>query len=474
MGRGHGARLLGAVLVAAALAVGAVEFMNARWIGSVTARTPGETTAELDNPDRGFYYIHGFLIEDEMDWEKALADSYAWDRETRLSLVECNLQRYSGGEISQKGLDNMAGLFGGLRALGKHYIVRFVYDWDGKNMEVEPTTLAVVKRHMEQISGLVGQNKDQIFTLQGLFVGNWGEMNGTRYAGKDNWRALARQLVSVTDGDVYLAVRMPFQWRCVTGYPDLAAIPAGEAGFAARLGLFNDGMMGSESDLGTYGNTPRSEGAYDDIWRREDELAFQEELCKYAPNGGEVVYDTPYNDFPQALENMRIMRISYLNRDYDNNVFLKWQAHRVTGEGIWDGMDGLTYMDRHMGYRFTIRNARLSHHFWRNTVRVRVELQNVGFAPAYHSMKAQLVLVDGQGREAGVLPLAGELRTLWGGRDRDKPLTLEGEIPAGELTPGDYAVCLRVWSEKYGRQIELANTQGQGEHGYLIGGIQAK
>lgn len=457
-----------------ASAVWAVRRMNERWLGEVTCRTPAETADELNTPDRGFYFIHGFMIEDGMDCRRALEETFSWDRETRLALVEFNLQHYSGGDISPRGLEHIATLFDLLRTLDKHYIVRFVYDWDGKNMEVEPTDVSIVKRHMEQVGPLVNQNKDQIFTLQGLFVGNWGEMNGTRYVGKTHWRELTKQLAGVTDGDVYLAVRMPFQWRCATGYTGPIAGLAGSAEPAARLGLYNDGMMGSKSDLGTYGNTPRAEGAFDDIWQREDELAFQDELCRLVPNGGEVVYDTPYNDFPQAVENLGVMHVSYLNRDYDTSVLNKWAAYQVSGEGVWDGMDGLTYVERHLGYRFTLRKASMTYRFWRNALRVELDLRNAGFAPAYHPMTAELVFVDTRGEEKYVFPLAGDIRSLAGGADRDRTLRLTGELPLGELERGNYKICFRVRSERYAREIELANTDRYGGHGYLIGGIQAK
>ena len=70
----------------------------------------------------------------------------------------------------------------------------------------------------------------------------------------------------------------------------------------ARLGLYNDGMLGSVSDLGTYGDTKRKDATSPSYkGTREDELKFQNTLCQYVPNGGEVVSDNSYNDLQGVI-----------------------------------------------------------------------------------------------------------------------------------------------------------------------------
>ena len=100
---------------------------------------------------------------------------------------------------------------------------------------------------------------------------------------------------------------------------------------AARLSLFNDGLLGNRSDYGTY-KTDDSSGS-DVLGRRsrEEELDFQRELCRYVPNGGEVINDNPYNDFENAVKGLSERHITYLNKDYDQTVLKKWEKEKVTG-----------------------------------------------------------------------------------------------------------------------------------------------
>lgn len=447
-------------------------FMKNRWVKRVTSAVPPACTDALDNPDRGFYRIHGFPVLPGLDCEKLLEESYAWDRDTRLSLVELHLGAYADRELDADALACVQTLLDGTAARGKHVILRFLYDWDGKNMETEPQDIRMIERHMEQLGPVINRCAGIIYTTQGLFVGNWGEMNGTRYVTADQQQRLARKLASVTDEGILLAVRMPMQWRRVTDWEN-AGKTQEDAGLAARLGLYNDGMLGSESDLGTYGTFPREEAAPGRSWRREDELAFQEDLCAKVPNGGEVVYDTPWNDFPAALESLRRMHVSYLNRDYDAAALEKWSAAVVTEDGIWDGMDGLRYIERHLGYRFTVDGAALGCSFWKNRLSAAVTLRNEGFAPIYHALRPELVFVSG-GAEILALPLPGDLRTLSGGRDAANTLTLRTELELSGLPAGDYEIFLRLVSEKYGGEIVTANVNYTDGFGCPIGKIERK
>ena len=57
---------------------------------------------------------------------------------------------------------------------------------------------------------------------EGLFIGNWGEMNGTKYENDEDLVRLTKQLYSVTDSSTYLAVRTPDQWRRIMGIRDFS------------------------------------------------------------------------------------------------------------------------------------------------------------------------------------------------------------------------------------------------------------
>lgn len=108
-------------------------------------------------------------------------------------------------------------------------------------------------KHMQQVGGILTEYSDSVFTLQGLFVGNWGELNGTKYADQQSLQQLAKQLVKSTDSQMYLAVRTPVQWRKILESADADLQEDRKNPLYDRLGLFNDGMLGSGNDCGTYG-----------------------------------------------------------------------------------------------------------------------------------------------------------------------------------------------------------------------------
>ena len=97
---------------------------------------------------------------------------------------------------------------------------------------------------------------------------------------------------------------------------------------------------------------------YNDAWTREDELAFQNDLCRYVPNGGEVIIDNVYNDFDNAVKDLSQMHVSYLNSDYDSTVLNKWKETIVNGtDDVWNGMSGYDYIKRHLGYRYVLDSS---------------------------------------------------------------------------------------------------------------------
>lgn len=466
--------------------------LYARGHGEVAAesRQFTESDKQLNNPGRGFYYMHGFRIGDEeADYREDIAKRFCRDEDTRLAMIQVNLQAYRDRPISAAGLENLEKLFQALEAVDKQFVVRFLYDWDGENEAYEPEELEVILEHIRQTGPILREHRDIIFTLQGLFIGNWGEMNGTEFANQEDIRMLAEQLYDATGGELFLAVRMPMQWRMATGLawpPERAAdgsaeaqAAAGEAadgtkadgGLASKLGLYNDGMLGSWSDYGTYGNQSRQEHGAFTYWNREEELEFQEELCRTVPMGGEVIVDNLYNDFENALADMKRMHVTYLNKDFDKNVLDKWARYTVLEEGCFDGMDGLSYMERHLGYRLLIAEAAFNYEFQEDVLSVAVQMRNVGFAPLYHPVKARILLVNG---ESGVVSSYGaehELETLSGGNDAARQTAVCADISLVGEAAGQYELYLDITDEISGERILLANEQEPEELGYRIGTV---
>ncbi|MCM1213149.1 MAG: DUF4832 domain-containing protein [Lachnospiraceae bacterium] len=429
-----------------------------------------ESDRQLYNPNRGFYHMHGFHINDEeTDFRQNIADRFCRDEDTMLTMIEFNLQTFRDRPISEQGLENLEALFQALEQVDKRLIVRFLYDWNGENEQVEPENIDVILEHIRQVGPTLRKYKDRIFAMQGLFIGNWGEMNGTEYSDPQSMQMLAEELMNATDPSTFLSVRMPMQWRMVTRLGEVSGVARGDGTLASRLGLFNDGMLGSWSDYGTYGEHTREEDGDFTYWSREEELEFQEELCKMVPIGGEVIVDNSYNDFENALQDMKRMHVTYLNKDFDRNVLDKWAAHTVTEEGCFQGMDGLSYMERHLGYRLLISETVLDYQFAEDTLSADVTLRNVGFAPLYHGTDTWIVLKETDSGIVHYYPVDCNLGVLTGGNDAEQSYTVHVELMLNGKAEGDYEIYFDIRDAASGERIFLANEQDPEACGYRVG-----
>lgn len=444
--------------------------LNFRGDMNVNKYTFTESARELQNPRRGFYNLHRFMITDkETDYRELIEEEYKTDTETSLSLIEINLQMYRDSSISEAGMKNIDLLFQALSGIDKQLIIRFVYDWDGENEKYEPDTIDIILDHMEQLADVLDDYKEDIFIIQGLFIGNWGEMNGTKYFSDTDLGLLARQIADVADQSIYLSVRTPAYWRKITGIEKASPKNIDGNRLAGRLSLYNDGILGNESDYGTYrvqeyDGKKRSE--------RKAELDFQDKLCSLVPNGGEVINDNEYNDFDNAVKDLATMHITYLNEGHDEAVLDKWRDAVVIEKGVFQGVDGYTYIKQHLGYRLLIEESDFGFNYFTNSIKAVVTMKNVGFAPLYSEPEISLILYDCEEGEILSYEMEGDLLKLTGGNRANRKLKLKGEIPLRELSDTKYDVYFSIVDSSTGQFISLANEQDAEEHGYCIGSIE--
>ena len=381
-----------------------------------------------------------------------LPDIALLDPNDTLVLIEINLKNYADRALSERALSGINGLFQMLRNTGSGLIVRFLYDWCGKNMLTEPKTVDIITGHMKQLGSVIKKNADIIYILQGLFVGNWGEMHGSRYIRGDYLKRLYATLSHETGKLVRIAVRTPALWRNVTGISFNSDI----ARDCSLPGLFNDGMLGNESEYGTFSNIPVKRG---------QELKLQNKLCQFAPYGGEVVGTAPQSDAEKAVIALKNTGVSYLNRMYDEKTLLKWKKAVVINKGIWNGMSFFDYIEAHLGYRFVIRGVKLRHQAVNSVLTAKIMLENTGFAPVYHNTSAELVFVCAS-RET-VIPMQGDVDGLSRSAGT-RCLTARLSSVKDQLGSGTYDIFFRLKSLKYNITIPTANP-GTCDTGCLIG-----
>ena len=187
-----------------------------------------------------------------------------------------------GEDIEEQDLQRLCDVFSFFVQKKLDLILRFSYDFEGKGREKDPSSLSVVERHMTQIFPVLNEFADHIFVLQGIFLGSWGEMHSSRYLTKENIQKLEKEIKENLSPKIIRSVRKPVHWRMLC--TDEKEV------FSEKIGLYNDGMFGSETDLGTYAVPGEErEYAWEEAWPPEKEQAFIAQCAKYAPIGGEVI-----------------------------------------------------------------------------------------------------------------------------------------------------------------------------------------
>lgn len=429
-----------------------------------------ESNKAVVNPYCGFYHLYGYLLSDTNiqeteDWceQRLLNDSNS------IALIEINLKNYSNKKISDVALNQLETICDAYANAKKQIILRFLYDWDGKALETEPVAMKGILSHMEQLAPIINRHTNTIYLMQGVFTGNCGEMNQTHYGDNNHIIKLMEQLASVTSPDIFLSVRTPAHLRTITkaGTP-LTKQQAYTGTLASRLGLYNDGMLGTVFDCGTYDDTPFDTSDYTQKGTREEEIAFQEKLCQFVPNGGEAILENPYNDLSNAINDMSRMHVSYLNCDYDKKVLNKWKNTIYSGytDDIFNECTGYEYIQAHIGYRYVLRGfqADVTSLLFRKYA-LQVEIENTGFSPCYRPLDITFILLNNASGQTITLPANFDSRMILPG-ETIKILVEPDSLPREK---GDYTVSVSITDRTTKIPVSFANQQTNPDGSVTLG-----
>ena len=424
-----------------------------------------EKAEALVNPYCGMYRIYRFLADsdqlqpDGIEIEKVLPDA-----NQQLCLVEINLLPFNEEPLSDRALSIIKRIFAHFSKHKKQMIVRFVYDLEGKGVLNEPKDIAVILNHMSQLSTLLTRFTDSIYILQGLFIGSWGEMHSSRYLSERNMTRLARQLYECSGEKTYIALRCPSFWRMIfQTYQPLDSDTAFTGIQKARFSLYNDGIMASEADFGTYGSISALDSkTYGDKWVRDDELEFQYKLNKYVPNGGEVINECHYNDVVPAMETLKKMRVSYLHSEYDEKVLDKWKNSLSGADGaIWKKKSAYEYIEAHIGYRFTLEDVNVSLAGDKShDLKVTIKIRNLGFAPCYHKFDVKIIVRTASYAKVYEYPIDTDT-SRWMPNEK---VELTSILSTEELDQNNYVLGLSVYDSRLEKVIRLADTYSIPDH----------
>lgn len=395
-----------------AIDVGAPEDGNVVDVGSDASGPPlvrgtdfAEATGDVRNPDRGFYW-----------WD--------WNEDAALVLVKVYLgDQCDTPTLPASVLSDLRARLGGHRAGGRRVILRFNYADDGLLNRcglADAESLAIVLGHVSQLAPIFAEHEDVIAFVEAGFFGMWGEWNqelapaGTSLAAVESNRdALLTALLAAVPASRTVETRRPrFREELGAAAADLA-----------RVGLHNDCFLASADDSGTYDGA-RTVAA----WK-----AYVRDATLVVPLGGETCNDDPtYTSCTNAVTEMETLRFTYLHEGYLAAVIDGWRS-----EGCLDEIR------QRLGYRMVVRAVEAPVSLApSDALALRVELENVGFAPPSASRRLQVRLRDASGVVVDVgAPSTLDARSWAPGATH--AIVVAEALPT-DLLPGSYEVRLAL------------------------------
>ncbi len=353
-----------------------------------------ESIEKISNPDQGFYRpIYVKMDENGVTYNKnIITDS------TQLYHLRIDISAFSAktnGNIdsvfTKNSLTGLESLLSLLQEKGKNAIVRFAYDPDyGGQSNMEPD-FDIMKEHVRQVCPILNKFKTTITAVEVGMIGPWGEMHSSTIANATHTTPLIDTFLTNTT-DLAILVRTPkmiYDYLDIT-INDIKNYTIKKSSKAWRLGLFNDGYLGSSSDLDTY-------------TQREKEIAFLSNQTSHLPYGGEAVApSSDLHNIENCLPEMYQIHLNYLNVEWNDKVVDKWKQTFYTSDCGQDekyfGKTAFTYIENHMGYRFVLRDSTFKYSAKTRKFKVNLKLQNVGFGNLNKTKKAKLLFVNSENK----------------------------------------------------------------------------
>jgi hypothetical protein len=405
-----------------------------------------EKVSQKPNPFRGWFSIFPFRLPEPADFKEL---SYCLQPAETLVLVKLCIENFADRPLDAAACEQIDMIFDFFVQHDITMIVRFSYDDSGSGLTKEPASIETIKQHMRQTGPILAKYHEHILTTQGLFIGSWGEMHTSRYLGSKELTELAVCFYKACEGKLSLSVRKPSQLRMIMSelrrfYKKYEVVPVLAEAIIKSIGLYNDALLASETDYGTYADLAIFENDFTKSWTLAKELEFQRELCKGALNGGETVNDNPLNDGQSAISRFREIKITYLNSQYDKAVLDKWKNEYISYD--YENQSIYDYIGSHLGYCVCVKKAFLDR---KNKNALHVILKNEGFAPLYRKTRLKLTLT---GSSSSVCIYSAPQRQLPENCETDISCMLEN------LSPDTYKLCACLEDILTKKEICFYNT----------------
>lgn len=463
-----------------------------------------DAMATLDNFDRGFYTPQ--VLHLKPSGSKPIEKPYGKLLHLRAEISEFSSNAWlsidtTGGkrdtvrgvsqDLTEDALNVLQQTFDNIRTNKGFVIVRICYDpWYNGRSNVTPEHKWVL-RHVEQLAPVLSKNTDVIVALEMGMHGAYGEMHSDTSITYDRVAEATNLMLRNTPPELKILTRTGNYSAKVLGFDNwgvdfhidgekFAEIAKAKGDTMYRVGMFNDGYLGTQYDYGTWGADCATSIC------REEGVAWLEKYSVNTPYGGEAL--TTANGYqvintPEflAYEGFRT-HTSYLNIQWNNNLIDGWKKSHFEGKDFeYDGskidsLTGFKYVNDHLGYRFVLRESWMSDTVgFDHVLHAKFRVQNVGFGNLTWKASVKLaVLEDLEGSDLDMCPdmdyvdlpdvdfrnVHSRTISIAGG---DTVMTFDGNneievsVKLGKLRYRNYQVYLKVGN------IEFANDKPSGK-----------
>ena len=349
--------------------------------------------------------------------------------------------------------------FENCRNNGSTIALRFRYDDDGTK-NPEPATFDMLKTHIKQIgdSGLLEKYQDILMFVESGFVGCYGEQWGGKYCSLEQKAELLDLMLDIVPDPVPVTVRTPnifAKWAGI-GQKDLADWVSEPGSRAARVGMYDDGYMGSDSDLGTYSDRTAETG-----WLGRQAVT----SCFGGEFSGNLEFAQKYDTYlpENAIPEMYRTHLTYINSNifglYDNYTFGADCDVPDADNSAYYGQTVRKFIRDHLGYRFVLREAKLSKEVEQGgELQINFKVENTGFANPVRQQNAEILLE--KGGEYYRTPVSLDSRKWYS--CTEKAEFTAAQIPGG-IEPGKWNVYLKLsvgrndHTQTHMRSVRFAN-----------------
>ena len=307
--------------------------------------------------------------------------------------------------------------------------IRVPRSWANYNRVVEPRQ-GMILRHIEQLAPILVKYEDVIYTVQLGFYGSYGELHSSGMCFDDYIAGALRKFLEETRGsNLRISARTPRRYAHYRGIDidDIEDDITSEDEDAYRVAIFNDGYLGTHNDWGTFVD-------------REKETNWLANQNLHNPYGGDAIPDTNGDVYdaakqPFVYEEMTKIHTSYISADWRLKDY--WRETKYDGtEDDYQGTTLYQYIENHLGYRFVLRDSKLSKAVKKGEKLESVfDIENIGFGNLFYPMKAYAYIVNkdditiGNPQELNINPMDYKTKTT---TSNSISIDIPNDMKAGE------------------------------------------